>query len=65
MQQRVLSNEVAANSEPDAQALLQHILEIYDLKTVVAELAAVGEQHWSPAIVKRVVALSRANTRLS
>ena len=45
--------------------LLEHILEIYDLKTVVAELSAVGEQHWSPAIVKRVVTLARANTRLS
>lgn len=65
MQQRVLINEVVAGPEPDAQALLQHILEIYDLKTVVAELIAVGEQHWSPAIIKRVVALSRANTRLS
>lgn len=65
MQQRVLLNEATANDEPDAQALLQHILEIYDLKTVVAELAAAGEQHWSPAIVKRVVALKRANTRLS
>mgnify|MGYP001422050745 FL=1 len=65
MQQRVLSHEAAPLDEPDAQALLQHILEIYDLKTVVAELAAVGEQHWSPAIVKRVVTLGRANTRLS
>lgn len=51
--------------EADAQALLEHVLEIYDLKTVVAQLNAVGEQHWSPAIVKRVVMLSRANTRLS
>lgn len=65
MQQRVLSNEVASPDEPDAQTLLQHILEIYDLKTVVAELVSVGEQHWSPAIVKRVVTLGRANTRLS
>ncbi|AGB77675.1 DNA-methyltransferase Dcm [Enterobacteriaceae bacterium strain FGI 57] len=51
--------------ETDAQALLDHVLEIYDLKTVVAQLNAVGEQHWSPAIVKRVVTLARANTRLS
>lgn len=51
--------------ETDAQALLEHVLEIYDLKTVVAQLNAVGEQHWSPAIVKRVVTLARANTRLS
>lgn len=65
MQQRVLSHEGASLDAPDAQTLLEHILEIYDLKTVVAELSAVGEQHWSPAIVKRVVALSRANTRLS
>lgn len=65
MQQRVLSHEGASLDAPDAQTLLEHILEIYDLKTVVAELSAVGEQHWSPAIVKRVVTLSRANTRLS
>ncbi|HED3067177.1 TPA: DNA cytosine methyltransferase [Kluyvera ascorbata] len=65
MQQRVLSHESASLGAPDAQTLLEHILEIYDLKTVVAELSAVGEQHWSPAIVKRVVTLARANTRLS
>ena len=65
MQQRVLINEATVKPAQDAQALLQHILEIYDLKTVVAALDAVGEQHWSPAIVKRVVAMSRANTRLS
>ncbi len=65
MQQRVLSHEGASLDAPDAQTLLEHNLEIYDLKTVVAELSAVGEQHWSPAIVKRVVTLSRANTRLS
>ena len=65
MQQRVLSHESASLDAPDAQTLLEHILEIYDLKTVVAELSAVGEQHWSPAIVKRVVTLARANTRLS
>lgn len=65
MQQRALSHPPMAQDEPDAQTLLQHILQIYDLKTVVAELAAVGEQHWSPAIVKRVVTLARANTRLS
>ena len=65
MQQRVLSHEGASLDAPDAQTLLEHILEIYDLKTVVAELSAVGEQHWSPAIVKRVVTLARANTRLS
>lgn len=51
--------------ETDAQALLEQVLEIYDLKTIVAQLNAVGEQHWSPAIVKRVVTLARANTRLS
>lgn len=65
MQQRVLSHESASLGAPDAQTLLEHILEIYDLKTVVTELSAVGEQHWSPAIVKRVVTLARANTRLS
>ena len=38
----------------DAQALLRQLMAIYDVKTLVAQLVAVGEQHWSPAILKRV-----------
>lgn len=66
MQQSVLLDVAPQRTvETDAQALLEHVLEIYDLKTIVAQLNAAGEQHWSPAIVKRVVTLARANTRLS
>jgi hypothetical protein len=35
-------------------------MTIYDVKTLVAELVSVGEQHWSAAILKRVAALGRA-----
>ena len=39
-----------------AQAILVKLLEIYDVKTLVAHLNGIGENHWSPAIFKRVVA---------
>lgn len=48
----------------DAQALLRQLMAIYDVKTLVAQLVAVGEQHWSPAILKRVATVSRAAGRL-
>ncbi|WP_420855488.1 DNA cytosine methyltransferase [Yokenella regensburgei] len=56
-----------ATTEParDANALLTRLLTIYDAKTLVAQLNAQGEQHWSPAILKRVVALAKADKRLS
>lgn len=41
----------------EAQALLGQLMTIYDVKTLVAELVSVGEQHWSAAILKRVAAL--------
>ena len=31
----------------EAQALLRQLMTIYDVKTLVAELVSVGEQHWS------------------
>ncbi|WP_054180739.1 DNA cytosine methyltransferase [Trabulsiella odontotermitis] len=49
----------------DPNALLTRLLSIYDVKTLVAQLNAVGEQHWSPAILKRVVEMARADKRLS
>ncbi|MBZ9582873.1 DNA cytosine methyltransferase [Klebsiella quasivariicola] len=49
----------------EAQALLRQLMTIYDVKTLVAELISVGEQHWSAAILKRVVTLNRAAERLS
>jgi DNA (cytosine-5)-methyltransferase 1 len=48
----------------EAQALLRQLMTIYDVKTLVAELVSVGEQHWSAAILKRVAALGRAAGRL-
>lgn len=47
----------------EAQALLRQLMTIYDVKTLVAELVSVGEQHWSAAILKRVAALGRAAGR--
>ncbi|HDT6506791.1 TPA: DNA cytosine methyltransferase [Klebsiella aerogenes] len=55
-------------SEPSgehAQALLRQLMTIYDVKTLVAQLVAVGDQHWSPAILKRVATVSRAASRLT
>ncbi len=49
----------------DAQALLRQLMAIYDVKTLVAQLIAVGEQHWSPAILKRVATVARAAGRIT
>jgi hypothetical protein len=46
----------------DAQALLRQLMAIYDVKTLVAQLVAVGEQHWSPAILKRVATVARGRS---
>lgn len=35
-----------------AQAMLEKLLQIYDVKTLVAQLNGVGENHWSAAILK-------------
>ncbi|MCS2168221.1 DNA cytosine methyltransferase [Scandinavium manionii] len=61
---RTLSSQDAEYSGPDAQALLTQLLTIYDLKTLVATLNAVGEQHWSPAILKRATDNGKINRRL-
>ena len=55
---------LAEQAGEEAQALLRQLMTIYDVKTLVAELVSVGEQHWSAAILKRVAALSRAAGRL-
>ncbi len=44
--------------------MLSQLLEIYDVKTLVAHLNGLGEQHWSPAILKRVI-MNAAWHRLS
>lgn len=56
------SPETAAS---DGQALLGELMAIYDIKTLVATLVGVGEQHWSPAILKRAVDTGKINRRLS
>jgi len=61
---RTLPSQDAEYSGPDAQALLNQLLTIYDLKTLVATLNAVGEQHWSPAILKRATDNGKINRRL-
>ncbi|MGU3523359.1 DNA cytosine methyltransferase [Enterobacteriaceae bacterium C23F] len=61
---RTFSSQDAEFSGPDAQALLNQLLTIYDVKTLVATLNAVGEQHWSPAILKRATDNGKINRRL-
>jgi hypothetical protein len=52
------SLSLAEQAGEEAQALLRQLMTIYDVKTLVAELVSVGEQHWSAAILKRVAALA-------
>jgi DNA (cytosine-5)-methyltransferase 1 len=58
-------SSLAELSGEHAQALLRQLMTIYDVKTLVAQLVAVGDQHWSPAILKRVAAVDRAASRLT
>ncbi|KDW50625.1 C-5 cytosine-specific DNA methylase family protein [Escherichia coli 2-210-07_S1_C3] len=48
-----------------AQAMLEKLLQIYDVKTLVAQLNGVGENHWSAAILKRALANDSAWHHLS
>lgn len=52
------SLSLAEQAGEHAEALLRQLMTIYDVKTLVAELVSVGEQHWSAAILKRVAALA-------
>ena len=56
---------LAEKSTATVQALLSKLLTIYDAKTLVNDLNAQGESHWSPAILKRLVTSERAGHRLS
>lgn len=56
---------VTDHSAASLQGLLAKLLEIYDVKTLVAQLNGVGENHWSPAILKRAVANASVWHRLS
>ena len=49
-------NPMTDDNKAAAQVILAKLLEIYDVKTLVAYLNGVGENRWSPAIFKRVVA---------
>ncbi|EAM2341953.1 DNA cytosine methyltransferase [Salmonella enterica] len=57
-------NLIADDAGSEIQAMLSQLLEIYDVKTLVAHLNGLGEQHWSPAILKRVM-MNAAWHRLS
>lgn len=46
---------LAEQAGEDAEALLRQLMTIYDVKTLVAELVSVSEQHWSAADRKSVV----------
>ncbi|HEY2451997.1 MAG TPA: DNA cytosine methyltransferase [Scandinavium sp.] len=61
---RTRPTQDAEFSGPNAQTLLNQLLTIYDVKTLVATLNAVGEQHWSPAILKRAIDNGKINRRL-
>ena len=68
MQQHPEYPFTASSSEPaacDGQALLGELMAIYDIKTLVATLVGVGEQHWTPAILKRAIDTGKINRRLS
>ncbi|MRS89387.1 DNA (cytosine-5-)-methyltransferase [Enterobacteriaceae bacterium RIT714] len=56
---------LAEKSTATVQTLLSTLLTIYDVKTLVNQLNAQGESHWSPAILKRLVTSERAGHRLS
>ncbi|TKU84704.1 DNA (cytosine-5-)-methyltransferase, partial [Citrobacter sp. TBCS-14] len=45
-------NPMTDDNEAAAQVILAKLLEIYDVKTLVAHLNGVGENRWSPAIFK-------------
>ncbi|WP_436857873.1 DNA cytosine methyltransferase [Citrobacter tructae] len=55
----------ADNNSEATQVMLAKLFEIYDVKTLVAHLTSVGENHWSPAILKRVMSNASAWHRLS
>ncbi|WP_293593023.1 DNA cytosine methyltransferase [Pluralibacter sp.] len=59
------SSQTFEQPTPEPLALLTQLQGIYDVKTLVAWLNAVGEQHWSPAILKRAVDTGKIVTRAS
>ncbi len=62
--QENLSPPTAAQSA-QVHTLLRQVMAIYDVKRLVAELSSLGENHWSPAILKRVAISERGWLRLT
>ena len=56
---------VAESVTAQIHALLNRLLAIYDVKTLVGGLIAVGDNHWSAAILKRMAVSPRAGSRVS
>lgn len=57
--------QMAETVTAQIHALLNRLLAIYDVKTLVSGLIAVGDNHWSAAILKRMAVSPRAGSRVS
>lgn len=57
--------QMAESVTAQIHALLNRLLAIYDVKTLVGGLIAVGDNHWSAAILKRMAVSPRAGSRVS
>ncbi|ROP62577.1 DNA (cytosine-5)-methyltransferase 1 [Enterobacter sp. BIGb0383] len=57
--------QMAETVTAQIHALLNRLLAIYDVKTLVGGLIAVGDNHWSAAILKRMAVSPRAGSRVS
>ena len=57
--------QMAETVTAQIHALLNRLLAIYDVKTLVGGLIAVGDNHWSAAILKRMAVSPRAGGRVS
>ena len=57
--------QMAETVTAQIHALLNRLLAIYDVKTLVGGLVAVGDNHWSAAILKRMAVSPRAGSRVS
>ena len=57
--------QMAETVTAQIHALLNRLLGIYDVKTLVGGLIAVGDNHWSAAILKRMAVSPRAGSRVS
>lgn len=60
----LLISESTDGGKPDALELVTQLMTIYSIKTLVATLLDAGEQHWTPAILKRAVETGKISCRL-